>query len=157
MEKKLLSLWPRISDGPCTIGHPKFFLENWNKLHSGVWIKTQVHANFFHICTSFDHASRVEKICTFCCFGLKPQIYAALEAWSNEVRMWKKLVCTWVLNQTPQWSLFQFSKKNLGWPNGQVRDKKLVHLLHLFQTIKDCYEKNGTFGSSLYFDRYNLV
>ena len=44
--------------------------------------------------------------------GLKKQIYTALEAWSSDVWMWKKIACTWVLTQTPLWSLRHFSKKN---------------------------------------------
>ena len=29
----------------------QIFLEKWLKLHSGAWVKTQVHASFYHIWT----------------------------------------------------------------------------------------------------------
>ena len=33
-------------------------LEKCLKLHSGDWVKTQLHGNFFHIWTSFNHAQK---------------------------------------------------------------------------------------------------
>ena len=43
-------------------------------------------------------------------FVLKPQIFKALEAWLNDVQMWNKISWTWVLTQTPLWSLRHISK-----------------------------------------------
>ena len=63
------------------------FLEKCLKLHSGVWVKTQVYANFFHIRTSFDHASTPLKNGFLGQLQQKAQIFATLEAWSNDVQM----------------------------------------------------------------------
>ena len=51
-----------------TVGHPKFFLENWNKLHGGVWAKMWLDTNFQPIWMSFDHASEAPKLAIFKAF-----------------------------------------------------------------------------------------
>ena len=46
----------------CTLGQPKFFLENWDKLHGRRLAKSWLDTDFQPPRTSFDHASEAPKV-----------------------------------------------------------------------------------------------